>query len=174
MANKLTIPVIGSPLAGGFFGGESTIKGERFALIVSSKAEGEKMNLEYKLKDRSTADGTDSDDDGIANSERINDENHPAARFCRGLRIGGLDDWHLPSRDDLAMLERNLGPRRKNTPELFREDAAEAFETEWYWSSTENARTSAYAWMVNFSNGLQFNYGKDGGCGVRAVRRLKI
>lgn len=163
--------VLGSPLAGGFFGGEIVVDGERFALIVSPKAEGEKMNIEYKLKDRSIYDGTDSDDDGVVNTGKINDSNHPAGQFCNGLQVGGFDDWYLPSRDELMMLWRNLGPRRKNTPELFREDAAEAFETEWYWSSTEYARNSLYAWMVNFGNGFQINYGKDTNCGVRAVRR---
>lgn len=166
--------VIGAPLAGGFFGGEMVVAGERFALIVSPKAEGEKMNIEYKLKDRGTADGTDSDDDGIVNSGKINDSNHPAAHFCNGLQIGGFDDWYLPSRDELMMLWRNLGPRRKNTPELFMEDAAEAFDTEWYWSSTEYAQYSGYAWVVGFVIGFQDGYDKDDGCGVRAVRRLKI
>jgi Protein of unknown function (DUF1566) len=165
---------LGTPLGGGFFGGAGIADGELYALVVASKAEGEKLGLAYKLKDRGTADGTDSDDDGLANSERINDDNHPAAQFCRGLRIGGVDDWQLPSRDDLAMLERNLGPRRKNTPELFREGGAEAFEADWYWSSTESAQDSTIAWFVGFGYGYQDSYDKDDYFGVRAVRRLKI
>jgi len=165
---------LGSPLAGGFFGGEMTIDGERYALIVAPKAEGEKMDLEYKLNDRGTFDGTDSDDDGLANTGRINDANHPAAQFCRGLQIGGFTDWYLPSRDELMMLWRNLGPRRKNTPELFREDGAEAFDMEWYWSSTEYAQTSYDAWIVGFYNGTQNYLYKNFYYGVRAVRRLKI
>jgi hypothetical protein len=146
---------LGSPLAGGFFGGEITIGGERFALIVAPKAEGEKEELEYKLKARDTADGTDSDGDGLANSELINDDNHPAAQFCRSLRIGGLDDWYLPSRDELAMLCRNLGPTRATTPDLFKSSGSEAFDTTWYWSSTEYAQYSNLAWVVGFSNGTQ-------------------
>lgn len=165
---------IGSPLGGGFFGGEFTIEGERFALIIAPKAEGEKKNLEYKLKDRGTFDGTDSDDDGVVNTGKINDSNHPAAQFCKGLQIGGFDNWYLPSRDELMMLWRNLGPCRKNAPELFREDAMEAFDTEWYWSSTEYAHYSDYAWMVYFLNGSQNYLNKYNYCGVRAVRRLKI
>ena len=165
---------IGSSLGGGFFVGEMTVGGERFALIVAPKAEGEKMNIEYKLKDRSVYDGTDSDDDGVANTGKMIDSNHPAAQFCNGLQVGGFNDWYLPSRDELMMLWRNLGPRRKNTPEPFREDAAEAFETEWYWSSTEYAHNSFRAWMVSFDSGSQYDYDKDYVCGVRAVRRLKI
>jgi hypothetical protein len=165
---------IGSPLAGGFFAGEITIEGDRYALIVAPKASGEKLELEYKPKDRGTADGTDSDDDGPANTKRINDVNHPAAQFCSGLNIGGFDDWYLPSRDELAMLERNLGPYRKNTPEQFREDAPEALETNWYWSSTEYASYSYLAWIVGFDSGLQNGFNKDLDYGVRAVRRLKL
>ena len=174
MAKKLTISALGSPLGGGFFGGEGVINGEHYALIVAPKTEGEMMDLEYTLKDRDTSDGTNSDDDGLANSDLINDATHPAAQFCRGLQIGGFNDWFLPSRDELAMLERNLGPNRKNTPELFRAGGAEAFDEEWYWSSTEYAQYSFYAWVVGFLNGGQGYGNKLNRHGVRAVRRLRI
>lgn len=168
------LPEVGSAFGGGFFGGEMIIAGHRYALIVAPKAEGENMELGYKSNDRSTADGTDSDDDGMINANLINDENHPAAHFCRSLAIGGHNDWYLPSRDELMMLWRNLGPRRKNVPELFRGDAAEAFEEKWYWSSTEYAQYSDPAWIVGFLSGSQSYYVKDYGCGVRAVRRIQL
>jgi len=168
------LPAIGLPYAGGFFARELVLEGERYALVVAPKAGGEKLDLEYKKKSLGTADGTDSYDDGLANSERVNDANHPAAHFCRSLKIGGFDDWYLPSRDELAMLWRNLGPRRKDTPDLFREDGAEAFESDWYWSSTEHASYSGTAWLVGFYYGLQGSNDKYYYCGVRAVRRLKI
>ncbi len=171
---QIEIPAIGQPFAGGFFAGEFILEGERYALVVASKAEGEKLDLRYKKTDRNISDSADSDDDGLANSERINDANHPAAQFCRSLLICGYDDWYLPSRDELAMLWRNLGPRRKNVPELFREGGAEAFALAWYWSSTETASYSNYAWVVDFDFGGQNDVYKDDGCGVRAVRRLKI
>jgi hypothetical protein len=171
------LPAIGSPLAGGFFAGEMTLAGERFALIVAPKSEGEKAGddgLQYKIRNRDTADDSDCDDDGVANTDKINDDNHPAVQFCRSLTIGGFNDWYLPSRDELMQLWRNLGPNRKNTPELFKAEAAEAFEEEWYWSSTEHAQHSGYVWVVGFTNGNQGNDGKDYGYGVRAVRRFKI
>jgi len=174
MAKKVTVPALGSEFGGGFFGGEIVVNGERFALIVAPKAEGEKMELEYKLKDRGTADGTISDDDGFANSELINDTNHPAAHFCRSLRIAGHDDWYLPSRDELMRIWMALGPNRKNTPELFRKGSTEAFNTNWYWSSTEYAPYSGNAWVVDFFSGFQGDFIKYYFYGVRAVRRLKI
>ena len=166
--------VIGSPLGGGFFAGEMVIDGVPYALVVAPKAEGERMELRYKGKDRGTPDGTDSDDDGFANTDRTNDDNHPAAQFCRSLRVGGHDDWYLPSRDELAMICRNLGPNRKNVPESFKSGAEEAFEEEWYWSSTEYAPSSGYAWFVGFSGGHQDNRLKLGNFGVRAVRKIKL
>lgn len=168
------VVALGTPFAGGFFAGEMTVNGERYALVVAPKSDGEKMDLEYKKKDRSVADGTASDDDGLANTGCINDDNHPAAQFCRCLQIGCYNDWYLPSRDELMMLWRNLGPRRQNTPELFREGAAEAFTPDWYWSSTEHAQTSYGAWFVGFDTGYQANFLKNGPYGVRAVRRLKL
>ena len=151
-----------------------TIDGERYALVVAPKAEGEKLNFEYKKKDRDSSDGTSSNDDGQANSERINDGNHPAAQFCRSIKAAGHSDWYLPSKDELAMIYQNLGPRRETTPEFFREGAAEAFQPNWYWSSTENASYSFTAWTVGFTSGHQYDFSKDYLFGVRAGRRLKI
>ena len=171
---KTKLPAIGIPFAGGIFAGEMTIDSVRYALVVALKAEGEKLNLEYKKKLPGTADGTDSDDDGLANFQRLIGPNYPAAEFCRSLKAGGFDDWYLLSRDELAMLWRNLGPKRKNTPELFREGGAEAFTANWYWSSTEFASYSTNAWLTDFNYGYQFTSYKDFSAGVRAVRRFKI
>ena len=172
--NNLEIPAVGLPFAGGFFAGEILLNGERCALVVAPKAEGEKFDVEYKKKSLSTADGTDSDDDGLGNTDLITDKNHPAAQFCRSLKIGEFDDWYLPSRDELMRIWMALGPNRKNTPELFRAGGAEAFAPRWYWSSTETASYSDNAWIVNFNVGYQ-NYGSKGyDFGVRAVRRFKI
>jgi hypothetical protein len=174
MAKKLVIPALGVAFGGGFFAGEIIVDEVRFALIVAPKAEGEKLSLDYKKKKLNAFDGTDSDEEGFINSEKINDDNHPAAQFCRSLQIGGFNDWYLPSRDELMRIWMALGPNRKKTPELFRAGGAEAFDTTWYWSSTEHASSSYYAWVVGFGSGSQGTSGKSFNGGVRAVRRLKI
>jgi len=174
MTKKMTLPALGAEFGGGFFGGEIVVNGERYALIVAPKAEGEKMDLQYKKKKLDTADGSDIDDDGFYNSCQMDDANHPASKFCRSLRIGGFDDWYLPSRDELMLIWMALGPNRTNTPELFKSGAVEAFADRWYWSSTEYAPNSGYAWIVGFSGGSQGSSDKGYGNGVRAVRRLKI
>jgi hypothetical protein len=168
----LTAP--GAAFEGGYFVDKITVNGERFALIVAPKSEGEKMDLEYKKTKRDIADDTDTEDDGFHNSCLINDVNHPAAQFCRTLRIAGHDDWYLPSRDELMIIWMALGPNRKKTPDAFKADAPEAFETTWYWSSTEHASYSGFAWFVGFYGGYQFYNLKHYGFGVRAVRRLKL
>jgi hypothetical protein len=166
---------IGSPLGGGFFAGEMTIGGELYALVVAPKASGESgEELQFKVNEWREQDGAASDLDGMVNATALSGDNYPAAQFCRSLKIGGHDDWYLPSRDELAQLWRNLGPRRANTPELFREGAAEAFGPDWYWSSTENASYSNFAGYVNFTNGYQYGFIKGNFFGVRAVRRFKI
>jgi len=168
------LPAIGSMFAGGYFAGEFIIEGERYALVVAPKVDGEKMGIEYKKNNLDTADGSDSDGDGSANSDRINNAKHPAAQFCRSLKIGGYDDWYMPSRDELMRIWMALGLNRKNTPVPFLAGGPEAFEPKWYWSSTEYASYPHGAWVVGFAGGGQNDGYKGSSFGVRAVRRLKI
>jgi hypothetical protein len=174
MTKKLEIPALGAEFGGGFFGGEIIINGDRYALVVAPKTEGEKMDLQYKKKKLDATDGTDIDDDGFYDSCLIDNANHPAAQFCRSLQIAGHNDWYLPSRDELMTIWMALGPRRKNTPDSFKEGATEAFDATWYWSSTEYAQFSDNAWIVGFGYGYQDDSFKDYSYGVRAVRRLKL
>jgi hypothetical protein len=174
MPKNVTLPALGEAFEGGFFGGETTVNGDRYALVVAPKADGEKENLQYKKKKVDTFDGTDLDDDGFYNSCQINSANHPAGQFCRSLQIAGHDDWYLPSRNELMIIWMALGPNCRNTPESFRAGSPEAFDDAWYWSSTEHASLSSYAWIVGFYFGYQNYYDKTSGYGVRAVRRFKL
>jgi len=62
-------------------------------------------------------------------------------------------------------------PTRKEQALLFA-NAAEHFESDWYWS---NAQYSAYfAWLQDFGHGYQFHVLKVSVYRVRAVRRLPI
>jgi len=103
-----TVP--GTAFAGGFYAGRITVDGKDYALIVAPKAEGENHGVTWAPDWRKATPGTQSLCDGMANSEAMNDAEHPAAQWCRALRIGGHDDWYLPSRDELEMLYRNLKP----------------------------------------------------------------
>lgn len=111
------------------------------------------------------------------------------AKWARDLRICGKDGWYLPSQDELEIIYRNLKPTTETnslyarsginlsavpptrpytdespaqtTVEAFQEGGSEAFDDTLYWSSTQHAAYSNYAWYQNFSNGGQSDYGKD-------------
>jgi len=169
----IPIPAIGAPFGGGFLAlVDFDRDGRRFALIVAPKSEGE-TTAKFKVRDTATK-GARSLRDGLANSEAMNDKNHPAAQFCRALKIGGYDDWFLPSRHEAWLLAENLMPGdgyvpEQTTAEEFREGGSEAFDRTWYWTSTECGPGSA--WVQNFYYGGQGNGLKGWSARVRAVRK---
>ena len=48
------------------------------------------------------------------------------------------------------------------------------FKPEWYWSNTQHASLSGYAWFQHFYNGLQYDDSKSYEGRARAVRRVTI
>jgi len=77
--------------------------------------------------------------------------------------------------DGMAWAERAGGflPTRREQSLLFA-NLKEQFKPERYWSGTQYAGTSYYAWFQYFSDGLQSLYHKSSELRVRAVRRLAI
>jgi len=86
-----------------------------------------------------------------------------AADICANLNLNGYGDWFLPSKDELNEMYLNIG--QGNALGL---GNIGGFAINYYWSSTEF--DANYAWNQNFSNGGQYNYGKNGYGNVRAVR----
>ncbi len=168
------IPLIpGTPFGGGFYAGDFLLDGKLAVLIVAPKAEGETI-LQWKTRETSTK-GARSLRDGMANSAAMADAHHPAATFCRDLRISGFSDWYLPSRHEAALLAESLMPGSGGVPEqttaaAFQVDGPEAFEEAWYWTSTECS--PGYAWVQLFYYGGQLGNGKSAECRVRAVRKI--
>tara|TARA_Y100000766_G_scaffold244525_1_gene223849 strand:- start:853 stop:1290 length:438 start_codon:yes stop_codon:yes gene_type:complete len=76
---------------------------------------------------------------------------------CHQLKIGGKDDWYLPSKRELNMLYENL---HKN--------GLGGFANNYYWSSSDYL--NYLAWRQDFSNGYQLNYAKLDAFYVRVVR----
>lgn len=172
------LPAVGAPLQGGFYAGKFFgADGAPYALIVAPKKEGE-APAELAFKTARTSDaGARSLRDGMANSAAMANANHPAAAFCRDLKIGGFKDWYLPSRHEAALLAENLMPGKdyvpeQTTAEAFKEGGPEAFSRTWYWTSTE--LNAGYAWVQYFYDGLQNNLYKDWECRVRAVRKCPL
>lgn len=86
-----------------------------------------------------------------------------AAKLCNDLILGGLNDWFLPSKDELYLMYLNL---HINNQGNFSSNSI-------YWSSSEDF--DDYAWFIEFYNGFATS---DTGIGsnkyltnlVRAVR----
>src|SRR3546814_12766966 len=93
------------------------------ALISPPKAFGQStMKLPYGAARKIV--GARSLIDGLANTRALGDAS-PAAKYCLDLRIGGLDDWHLPALDQMSVQRANFTPEDDHIPE---QTTAEAFK----------------------------------------------
>lgn len=107
--------------------------------------------------------GTSSADDGLANTNAMNNTTHPAAYYCATTMdgVGGVSDWYFPAKNELNMIYESggvVGGRVRSS----------------YWSSTEN--NSTVSWNQNFGDGTQnrdLNTKTNTYC-VRPVRRLSL
>jgi hypothetical protein len=208
---KQYIPaVIGEEFGGGYFAGyiSHTANGNpTHALIVAPRATGATgtgytlaTNLQFKTTGTTTADTT-SPFNGVANTAAMvaaGIDDHPAAKFCVDLNIGGFADWYLPSRYELDIAYFNLKPgsaanstswgvndysvpkRAANYSEGYPAQtnltafntSSQAFVTDRHRSSTEASATNA--WDTEFTSGFQFSANKTNGFRVRAFRRITL
>ncbi|MAF06173.1 DUF1566 domain-containing protein [Herbaspirillum sp.] len=158
---------------GGYFSGimytEAAGGGQRYALVVSPKAEG------------SNSGNTAAWDSAIS--------------YAAGLNIGGYTDWKLPDLDEMRILYRAFKPTTESNdtsygatdrvdPPLsnytsgnpaqtaltgFQEGGSEAFVTSYYWSATESGSS---AWRVYIDGGGENLGFKTSNIYVRSVRRV--
>ncbi len=201
MDTKVAIPeVINTPFAGGFYAGKIMVNGIAYALIVAPKAEGETELPWNDSDDRVT--GAESFNDGAANTAAMLVAGSDLAKWAAGLNIDGYADWYIPSLDELEVIYRALKPTTETntlyarsginasaipptmpytraepaqtTAEAFQSGGEQAFADTWYWTSTQHAYYSDYAWVQVFYYGFQNYYGKSYSGRARAVRRLPI
>jgi hypothetical protein len=195
------VPAIpGTPFGGGFYAGQIMIAGVLHALIVAPKAEGERQGAWLESEQRVA--GADSYCDGMQNTVAMAEAGSELGQWARGLNINGFTDWHIPSQDELEILYRNLKPTAETNSlygrsgvnvsavpptfaysrevpaqtmaPAFTEGGEQAFEDEWYWSSTHHAAGDDYAWIQGFDFGFQVSNLKSASLRARAVRRLPI
>ena len=88
-----------------------------------------------------------------------------ASEICQDLSLNGYSDWYLPSKYELNLMYKNIGPG--NSLGL---GNAGGFDRTQYWSSTEHSKESA--WCQNFSNGKQDFLSKYFENFVRPIRRF--
>jgi hypothetical protein len=192
--------VVGAELGGGYFAGVIMVGGEKFALVVSPKAEGSLVGA--WISTRENVSGAEHYSDGFANTEAMAAAGSALARDARALTIAGFDDWYIPSRDELELVYRNLKPvddengesfrdgdnpssvpvgypytavlPAQTTADAFKDGGSEALDSRWHWSSTQYAPAPSNAWYQYFYDGSQYNYNKSAEGRARAVRRLPI
>ena len=163
-AKNLPSLTIGQAHGGGFYVGDITDDGVKYHLIVAPKASGEAVKkwVDTVMVATSKTNGP-GNTSAILNNQTVT---YPAAQFCADLRIGGFDDWYLPSKDELDVACK----ARKALAAI-----GEAFAASYFWSSTEYS--TVYAWYQYFFSGNpgnQNHYTKTNGSYVRAFRRLAI
>jgi len=103
---------------------------------------------------------------GDVSSDRLNFTD--AGTACTALSLAGVNDWRLPTVEELF----GLADRSRFAPAIDT-DAFPTCASAWYWSGTVDAESpSVCAWGVYFGNGssdLNFQYDQGR---VRAVRSV--
>ena len=86
-----------------------------------------------------------------------------ALRYCEKLLIDGMDQWRLPQIKELA----SIIDEKSYNPSIYHYFKTEAH---FYWSATDNAADSQFAWLVNFSDSHIHSFRKNVPFHVRCVR----
>jgi len=194
-------PMLGTAMDGGFYAGRIKIGDQAFTLIVSPKDQGEHEGNKW-IGDYKDVPNALSWNDGQANTKAMAEAGSELAKWATGLSINGYADWFLPSQEELEIIYRNLKPTAdensrwarsginlsaieptrpytatapaQTQAEAFQEGGEQAFETTWYWTSTQHASNTGYAWCQYFAYGDQDHGDTIFKFRARAVRRLPI
>lgn len=195
-AQGFVIPALGTPIGGGFFVDAFNLNGIAHGIIVAPKAEGRYPDDIAWNGSNKSVEGATSYFDGLANTKAMAAAGSKLAQWMLDLRIGEKDDWHLAAQDVKEIIYRKLKPTTaknslwgrsginlsaltypytSDSPAqtaitLFQEGGAEAFDEVYYWTSTQHAAGSGYAWYQDFGNGSQNGYYEDIRLRARAVR----
>ena len=192
--------VIGQSFGGGYYAGQIGVSSvATHYLIVGPKASAQSgSTLQYRTSFGSNA-GATSEINGPSNTTAINDASHPAAQFCEALSTGGQTDWYLPAKNELEVCYYNLKPTTTVNSTIYGSNAnavptrgnyttgspaqtsaavfvtstgAEAFDPNFYWSSTSVSNYGA--WAQSFGYGYAYSPGTTNYRRVRAVRRIAV
>jgi len=199
---RIALPAIGEAFAGGFFAGLIESGGSRFAIIMSPAGEGRHRDTEWNGHSLETVEGALSYCDGRANTKAMAEAGSEVAKWALGRRIADREDWYIPALDELELVYRNLKPTAKEnacyaraginlhavpptlpytrtepgqtTAAAFQAGGEQAIEPGYYWSSTQDAGDSGWAWGQYFGNGDQGHVHKSNEYPALLVRRELI
>jgi len=108
-----------------------------------------------------------------------------AMEYAKNLRLGGYDDWRLPTIDELSEVVTLCGGIRvtlhdDNWRDIWNKNEAnenyqanykaKGFASGNCWSSTTDVGNTSRAWFVRFSYGIQGSNAKSDDGYVRCVR----
>jgi hypothetical protein len=184
---------------GGFYTGNIRVSNDLYALIIAPKDHGRHEPAAWNGANN-LIEKACSFTDGAANTKAMAGGGSAIARWALALNIDGINDWYLPSRDELELIYRHLKPTARpnyyvyrngenansvprgspysgarpeqTTTSCFREGNAEALANEWFWSSTQYS--AHLAWGQFFDEGCQDLSSKDSAGWAAAVRRVKL
>ena len=107
-------------------------------------------------------------DDYSDNSKKIKEATwQDAIDYCESLTLDGHTNWRLPNVNELISL---LDYYSKQQPLI---DASfENTYSNYYWSSSSEAKLHNYVWIIHFYYGYQYSNTKNKKNSVRCVRRL--
>lgn len=197
-AETLVPATYGAPFEGGFYGGQIRIGVAIFAIAWAPKAHGETMA--FWLPSYTEVPNAASCFDSMANTKAMAEAGSPLGKWALGLDINGHRDWCVPARDVLELGYRLLKPgtdvnscsfRDGDNPssipagypytneapaqtlaEAFRSGGDEAFDEDWYWSSTQGSASGA--WSQDVSAGDQDGHDKNFVGRARACRLIQL
>lgn len=191
--------VIGTPWEGGYYAGLISYNGDVYAQVAAPKAVGQLADCHQWGMYGTEITGASSFFDGRSNTKAMAESGLVIAERVLELRIAGFDDWFIPARDQLELAYRGFKPtdeenwvyRNGDNPsslppgypytihlpgqtavELFRKGNAEAFDDDWYWTSTQSS--AHLAWYQLFGDGSQDHASKLNSGRVRAFRSIKL
>ena len=167
------LPPLGEPMEGGFFMGVFPQLDGLYGYVVADKAA--EVNRQWKTGVTAST-GTAGTLDGLANSNAMNNAEHPAAQYCRTYAGGGFNDWFLLAYDELRyFFWLSIGPTRLLTPPAFKTGGSQALTgASLYWSSTE--ASVQYGRLLRPEDGYSPTVGeaKTSSRPVRPARRFLI
>ncbi len=166
-------------------------KGKSLLDITAKILSGSKVLAEAAEKEpavQGSKDVTIIDDlmwENVADPDKHRMSWYDAMEYAKNLRLGGYDDWRLPTIEELRTVVRKCG----GINVTFGDDGFEAvidknlanesylencqtkgFFPEFYWSSTSIVGYEDHAWDVSFHYGYNYSFNKSGPRYVRCVR----
>lgn len=188
----------GAPYEGGYFAGVVRIGDTTCAIAAAPKAQGETTG--HWIDGYKAVPGARSCCDSMANTLAMAEAGSQLAQWALALDINGHKDWCLPARDVLELCYRNLKPTPwensctfrdgdnassvpvgypyteaspvQTSAPAFQQGGAEAFEADYYLSSTQCS--ADYAYLQGFYDGGQYGSGKSFKAKARAVRLIPL